>query len=123
MTLSDGVTRPGPPPGTRGVTWLLATLCAGIPGWLVFALSERPDGRLTGGILLGLAALGAVTAVAVLVYRARVLSLATSAVFVGAGAAAVVVTVVGGDWFVGEVLLLGGLPVVGGIVTWLLARR
>jgi hypothetical protein len=88
----------------------------------VFALSERLDGRLTGGILLGVAVLGAVTAAAVMVYRARRLSLVTSAVFVLAGAAVVAITVAGGNWFVSDLLLLGGLPVVGGIVTVLLAR-
>lgn len=123
MTISAGTTRPGVPRGAWGFTWLLAALCAGIPGWLVFALSERPDGRLTGGILLGVAVLGAVTAAAVMVYRARRLSLVTSAVFVLAGAAVGAITVAGGNWFVSDLLLLGGLPVVGGIVTVLLARR
>ncbi len=123
MTISAGTTRPGVPRGARGFTWLLAALCAGIPGWLVFALSERPDGRLTGGILLGVAALGAVTAAAVVVYRARWLSLVTSAIFVVAGAAVVTLMVTGDNRSVGDLLLLGGLPVVGGIVTLLLARR
>lgn len=91
-------TRPGVPRGAWGFSWLLAALCAKIPGWLVFALSKRPDGRLTGGLLLGVAVLGAVTAAAVMVYRARWLSLITSAAFILAGAAAAVLTVAGGGW-------------------------
>lgn len=123
MTISAGTTRHGVPRGARGFTWLLAALCAGIPGYLAFALSERPDGRIAGAILLGAAVLGAVTAAAVTAYRARRLTLVTSVAFVVAGATAVVVTVAGGDWFVGDLLLLGGLPVLAGIVTLLVGGR
>lgn len=85
----------------------------------MFALSERPDGRVTGGILLGVAVLGAVTAATVTMYRARWLSLVTSAVFVLGGLTAVAITAAGGSWFVSDLLLLGGIPVAAGIVTGL----
>lgn len=119
MTISAG----SPQRVAWGFVWLLAALCVGIPGWLVLALSDRPDGRVTGGILLSLAVLGAVTAATVTVYRARWLSLVTSTVFVLGGLTAAAITAASGGWFVSALLLLGGIPVVGGIVTWLLARR
>jgi hypothetical protein len=69
--------------------------------------------------------LGALTAVAVLARGPSTLPLSTamSAVFVVAGVAAAVVAAMNGGSFLTDLLVLGGLPIVAGVATYLLGRR
>jgi len=106
-----------------GVGWVLAALSVGVLGWLLFGISDRPDDRVAGVVLLGAFLLGAVTAAAVLRYgyQARWLSLVTSAVFVLGGAAVAVLLSADGTPAASDLLLLGGTPVACGVATGLLA--
>ena len=76
-----------------------------------------------GLVLLAVALFGVVTAVVLFSRPARPLAIASSAAFVLAGVVAVVIVAAGGDTFTSDLLLLGGVPVVAGAVTWLLAAR
>lgn len=123
-TISTVTPGSGFPRVALGVGWALAALPAGALGWLLFAMSDRPDGRAAGGVLLGVFLLGALTAAVLFFgYRARSLSLVTSAVFVLSGAAMAVVLAAESKIFTSDLLLLGGIPVAGGVATGLLAFR
>ncbi len=112
-------------PTALGVLWILSALVVGGLGWLWFALTEEPDARIAGWLLLAIAVLGAITAIAVIARgeSSRPLSLLASAVFVVGGVAAAVLAAVNGGSFLSDLLLLGGLPIVAGVATLLLARR
>jgi len=109
------------------LAWVCSVLATGVVGWLLFAISERDGDRVAGGILLGLAVLGLVAAVAVASNKRRAqtlgFSMAASVVFVVGGIVAAVVAAARGNPFGGDLLLIGGIPVVGGVVTGLLSRR
>jgi len=118
---------PGFPRVALGLAWVCSSLAVGIPGWLLFASSDWREDRLAGLVLLGLAILGVVAASAVASNRRRALTLTFSIVasgaFVVAGAVAVILVVVNGNSFVGDLLLIGGIPAVGGLVGGLLGLR
>jgi len=121
------VAGPGFPRVALGLAWVCSVLATGVVGWLLFAISERDGDRVAGGILLGLAVLGLVAAVAVASNKRRAqtlgFSMAASVVFVVGGIVAAVVAAARGNPFGGDLLLIGGIPVVGGVVTGLLSRR
>jgi asparagine N-glycosylation enzyme membrane subunit Stt3 len=118
---------PGFPRLAVGLAWVCSSLAVGVLGWLLFAISERNPDRLAGLVLLGLALLGLVAAGAVVSNRRRALtltfSLAASGAFVITGIAAVVIVAAQGDSFAGDLLLIGGIPVVGGMVSGVLGLR
>jgi peptidoglycan/LPS O-acetylase OafA/YrhL len=118
---------PGFPRVALGLAWTCSALATAVVGWLLFAISERDGDRVAGGILLGVAALGLLAALAVASNKRRAqtlgFSMAVSVVFVVGGIVAAVVAVAGGNPFAGDLLLIGGVPVVGGVVTGLLGRR
>jgi len=112
-------------PTALGVLWILSALVVGGLGWLWFALTDEPDARIAGWLLLAVAVLGAITAVTILA-RGRPnqpLSMLTSAVFVVGGIAAAVLAAVNGGSFLSDLIILGGLPIVAGVATYLLVRR
>ncbi len=117
MTASSSTAAPA---RALGTVWIIAALTVGVLGWLLFALAEQSADRLAGGLLLAAAVLGVFAAVAVLRARARSLSLVASAAMLVAGIVAAVA--VSGD-FASDVLLVGGIPVLAGLVTGLLALR
>jgi hypothetical protein len=118
---------PGFPRVALGLAWVCSSLAVGVLGWLLFAISDWRQDRLTGLVLLGLAILGVVAASAVASNRRRALTLTFSIVasgaFVVAGAVAVILVVANGNSFVGDLLLIGGIPAVGGLVSGLLGLR
>ena len=116
-----GMTRPT----ALGVLWILSALVVGGLGWLWFALTEEPDARIAGWLLLAVAVLGALTAVAILARgsSSRPLSLVTSGVFVVGGIAAAALAAMNGGSFLTDLLVLGGLPIVAGVATYLLSAR
>jgi hypothetical protein len=119
---------PGFPRLALGLAWLIASLAVGVLGWLLLAVSDRRDDAAPGWLLLGAAVLGLVAGGAVASNRGKIWtltwSLVVSAVFVVAGAAAVGIAVAGSDAvFVSDLLLFGGVPVVGGLVTGVLGLR
>src|SRR4030095_15514247 len=111
----------GCPRVALGLAWTCSALATAVVGWLLFAISERDGDRVAGGILLGVAALGLLAALAVASNKRRAqtlgFSMAVSVVFVVGGIVAAVVAVAGGNPFAGDLLLIGGVPVVGGVVT------
>jgi hypothetical protein len=128
MTAGDGSM--AVPRWTRialALAWAVSSLAVGGLGWLLFAISDR---RLAGGagvVLLVLAACAAVLAGAVAAARrwGRVLaaSLALSAALAVAGIAAAAMVGAAGDTFLSDLLLVGGIPLVCGLVSGLLGRR
>jgi len=108
-----------------GILWAVAAVAVGALGWLWFALTDRPDARVAGYVLLAVAVIGAVASVAVLTRQAsaRRVSLAASALFVVGGFVAAVLAAANGGTFLADLLLLGGLPIVAGVVTGLAAGR
>lgn len=110
-----------------GLAWVASALAVGAIGWLLVAITDRRSESLPGWLLLGLAAPGLVALGAVVSNRHRDVTLSFSMVasvaFVLVGIAAVILAVARGDSFVDDLLLVGGIPVVAGLVTGLLGRR
>lgn len=107
------------------LVWVVAGLAVGVPGWLLLALSEESVGRLAGVGLTGAALLAVVAGVVVLRFgtRARRLSLAASTLLALTGITAVVALELNGRLFLRDGLLIGGVPVLAGLGTFLLAVR
>jgi hypothetical protein len=110
-----------------GLAWLASALAVGAIGWLLVAITDRRGDSLPGWLLLGLAALGLVALAGVVSNRHRDVTLSfsmvASAAFVLVGMAAVILAVARGGSFVDDLLLVGGIPVVAGLVTGQLGRR
>jgi hypothetical protein len=110
-----------------GLAWVCSSLAVGVLGWLLFAISERRQEALAGWVLLGLAALGVVAVCAVASNRRRAstlaFSIAASGVFVIAGIVLAIAVAAQGNTFVSDVLLVGGVPVLSGLVSGLLGVR
>jgi hypothetical protein len=106
------------------VVWLLASLIVCLLGSLVSALSDWPGDRLAGSILIVVALFGAGTAYLLLRGNpARRLSLIVSAVFVIGGVATGLAMMADGVWFVIDLLIFCGVPIVAALITGLLALR
>jgi hypothetical protein len=112
---------------TLALVWACSSLAVGVLGWLLFAISDRREVGGAGIVLLVLAALAAVVAGAVAAARlaARTLtaSLVLSAAFVVAGIAVAAFVAAGTDAFAADLLLIGGIPVVAGVVSGVLGLR
>jgi hypothetical protein len=103
-------------------SWLASAALTGLLGYLLFAVSDHPEERTAGGLLLGVAVLGLV---AVALTRrgapnARRSSLAASAVAAVGGLTAALVAA-GGPAGAGDLGLVGGVPLGCAVVTALLA--
>lgn len=121
-SIAPSTARSGAP---LGAAWLLTALAVGLPGYLLYALSEQSADRTTG-LVLGVAGLvAAVTgAAAVAVGEAvRLWSLALSGAFVVLGGTTAAVLLSDEPVFSSDVLLLSVPAVVGGVVTAALALR
>jgi len=118
---------PGFPRVALGLAWACSSLAVGVFGWLLLAISDWSQDRFAGLVLLGLAALGVISTAAVASNRRRDLtltfSLMASGAFVVAGVAAAVLVMARSNSFVGDLLLIGGIPAVGGLVTGLTCLR
>jgi hypothetical protein len=117
---------PGFPRLALGLAWLVSSLAVGALGWLLFAASDRRGPA--AWVLLGAAVLGLAVTATVASNRKRAVTLTTSlvlsAAFVLAGVAAVLIVVAeGANLVVADLLLIGGLPVVAGVITGVLAGR
>jgi hypothetical protein len=110
-------------PKLLGAAWVVASFALGVLGWLLVAISESDDDRLAGWTLLGVALVGLGTAVALFARGSAVrpVALVASAVAVLGGVAAVLLMRADGNAFTGDLLWVGGVPVVTGLVTGLLA--
>jgi hypothetical protein len=110
-----------------GLAWACSTLAVGVVGWLLVAISDRRQEAVAGWVLLGLAALGLVATIAVVSNRRRAATLTfamvASVAFVVGGVVAAILVATQENAFLADVLLVGGLPVIGGLVTGLLGRR
>jgi hypothetical protein len=95
-----------------GLAWVCSSLAVGVLGWLLFAISERRQEALAGWVLLGLAALGVVAVCAVVSNRRRASTLAFS-----------IAAAAQGNTFISDLLLIGGVPVLSGLVSGLLGLR
>jgi hypothetical protein len=106
------------------VVWGVAALAVAILAWLLFGLSEEQGERAAGLLLLGVAVVAAVIAIVVLTGRSvRRISLAGSAVLVVGGLVAAVILAADGGAFLADLLLVGAVPIIAGVVTALLAPR
>ena len=119
---------PGFPRLALGLAWLIASLAVGGIGALLLAVSDRRDDAPMGWLLVGAGALGLIAAAAVASNRRRRttlrLSLLVSGLFLTIGiAAAVTMALISDTTFVSDLLLLGGIPVAGGLVTGVLGLR
>ncbi len=103
-------------------SWLASAVVTGVPGYLLFAISDWPAERTAGGLLLGVAVLGLVAAA--LTRRgapgARRFSLTASAAAAVGGSAAAAVAAEG-PAFAADLALVGGVPLVCAGITALLA--
>jgi hypothetical protein len=120
--------RRGFPRLALGLAWLVASLAVGVLGWLLFAVSDRPDDAPLSWLFLGAAGFGLIAAVAVASNRRRGVTLRWSVIvsglFVLVGILAVVtMAIVSDSTFVSDLLLLGGVPLAGGLVTGVLGLR
>ncbi len=102
-----------------GLAWLGSALGASILGWLV-------DG-VPGRLLVGVAVLAFVTTGAVVSNRHRrvtlTLSVLASAVVIAVGGVAAALVAITGDLGVGEVVAVGAVPIVGGLLSQRLSHR
>jgi hypothetical protein len=119
---------PGFPRLALGLAWLVASVAVGALGWLLIAVSDRRDDASWGWLLVGAGALGLIAAAAIAVHRRRAgtlrWSLIVSGLFVTVGIlAAVAAALVSDTTFFSDLLLLGGIPVAGGLVTGVLGLR
>jgi hypothetical protein len=102
--------------------WLASAAVTGLLGYLLFAVSDHPEERTAGGLLLAVAVL-ALVAVALTrrgAPHARRSSLAASAVAAAGGLTAALVTAAGPAG-AGDLGLVGGVPLACAAVTALLA--
>jgi len=103
-----------------GLAWVFSSVAVGVIGWLLVAISDRRQDAVPGWLLLGLTMLGVVAAGAVASNRRRATTLAflvlAAGGFVIIGIAAALVASARGDSIAGDLLLIGGVPVVGGLV-------
>jgi hypothetical protein len=118
---------PGFPRLALGLAWLCSALAVGVIGWLLIAVPDRRSETTPAWLLVVLATLGLVTLGAVVSNRHRDatlrFSVLSSAVYVIGGVAAAALAAVRGDSFVDDLLLVGGIPVIAGLVSGLLGRR
>jgi hypothetical protein len=121
------VAGPGFPRLALGLAWVCSSVAVGVLGLLLVGISERRPEVVAGRVLLGLAALGVFAAGAVASNRRRALtlsfSIAASAVFVLAGIATVAFLGLQGGVFASDLVLIGGIPLIGGVVSGLLGLR
>jgi hypothetical protein len=121
------VAGPGFPRLALGLAWVCSSAAVGVLGLLLVGISERRPEVVAGRVLLGLAALGVVTAGSVASNRRRALtlsfSIAASAVFALAGIATVAFLGLQGGVFASDLVLIGGIPLIGGVVSGLLGLR
>lgn len=110
--------RRGVPRTLLALLWTVAAVVVGFIGALLLALAE-PDDRALATVLATAALLAALMAVAVVTrpQRVRPWSLALSAAFVVVGLGSALVPLSETTVFVEDVLLLGGPPVVAGLLT------
>jgi hypothetical protein len=111
-----------------GLAWLVASLAVGALGWLLLAVSDRRDDAPLGWLLLGAAVLGLVAAGAVASNRRRVLTLRWSVIVSGLFTTigiltAIATALIPDPTFLSDLLLLGGIPLAGGLVTGVLGLR
>ncbi|SDQ48603.1 hypothetical protein [Quadrisphaera sp. DSM 44207] len=105
------------------LAWLLAATALGVLGWLLSAVSDRPQERSAGAVLLGAALVAVLVAGAPpAAPRARATSLGASALVLLAGAAAAV-AVLAGPAGAGDVALVLGVPAACALATAWLALR
>ena len=113
------VAGPGFPRLALGLAWFGSALGTSVLGWLV-------DGT-AGRLLLGVAVLAFVATGAVVSDRHRRLTLTfsmlASAVVIIIGAVAAALVAITGDLGVGEVLAVGAVPIVGGVLSQRLSGR
>lgn len=124
-TVHAGATAPARfPRRTLGILWIVATLWV-VALSLLLPLSDWPTERFAGLVMLALAVLGAASAVGVLRTgrRARRLSLVSSAAFVIGGVATAVIVSLDGTVFLSDMVMIGGVAALGGLVTGIVAAR
>lgn len=109
--------------GPLATAWFVTALVVAPVGFLLFALSEISGDRLLGLVVAGAGVLAGVTGAAVLAsgQAVRPWSLGMSGALVVVGVVAGGAALTGTPSFVEDALLLGLPPVVGGLVTGLLA--
>jgi hypothetical protein len=104
-----------------------SSLASGVLGWQLLAIADRREDVLPAWVLLGLAMLGVVAVGAVASNRRRALTLTfsilSSGVFVIAGVVAIAIVVARGQSGADDLLLIGALSLVGGVVSGLLGLR
>ena len=107
------------------MAWLVTAVVVGFVGWSLFALSEASPDRALGVALLVATVLAAGLGLVLLVRSAGVRrwSPALSGALVVLGVVAAAVLLRGDGTFLSDVLLVGAPPVVGGVLTALLAAR
>lgn len=105
--------------------WFLTALVVGPVGYLLFALSEASGDRLLGAVLTGAGVLAGATGAAVLALgdAVRPWSLAFSGILFGLGLVSAGAALTSTPSFLRDVALLGLPPLVGGVLTGLLALR
>jgi hypothetical protein len=118
---------PGFPRVALGLAWMGSSLASGVLGWQLLAIADRREDVLPAWVLLGLAMLGVVAVGAVASNRRRALTLTfsilSSGVFVIAGVVAIAIVVARGQSGADDLLLIGALSLVGGVVSGLLGLR
>jgi len=116
---------PGFPRLALGLAWFCSALAVGILGWL--AVSNRGDDYGLGWSMLGLATLALVALGAVISNKHRdatlTFSIVVSAAFVILGVASAGLSLLAQDSVVDDLLGVGGILVVGGLITGRLGQR
>ena len=110
-----------------GLAWICASVAVGVVGWILLAVCDRRADAAPGWVLIGLAILGLVAAGAVISNRRRVVTLTfsmlASATFLLGGLVAAIVAATRDNAFAADVVLIGGVPLVGAVITWPLGLR
>jgi hypothetical protein len=106
-----------------GLAWFVTALVVGPIGFLLFALSDGAGDRALGLVLAAAGVVAVVAGAVVLASGVRTWSIVLSGGFVVLGVVAAGVVLTATPSYVEDALLLGLPPVVGGVVTGLLALR
>jgi hypothetical protein len=105
--------------------WLASAILVGLLGWLLFAISDWPQERIAGVVLLAVALLGTIASAlpGLTGITPRRLGLAVSGVFLLGGVVASLV-MVSGPAGAGDLLLVLGVPAACSAVTgWIALSR